>query len=224
MPWKSHIVALMFNIEHECTISGLFTGSKLLHHLLGKRCKKLKHKYQKVVEVRYKFSGQIDERRLSTSDELDESFKDPSSHGSDTQDIDNEELDKYIFSIDSAALAKDMMEAQDLSAGGFADGIGFASMKRNPDSNFCAEFVSSADSVENVSAVKCDSLVPAIRIKRKYTKRKKPGENGEPAGMAKSESKKRRLVEIVAPSKYIFEAARCHGLTFFAQFRKSSIF
>ena len=197
--WKSQISAVVGNEPHDCNVLSLFTNSKLFQRLLcigvgsNELCKL-----------------QMGDGTLAATTESDDhwiaslngrNIGGKSTHSSDTEAMEYEDIDRYLVTVDSAAVAKDMMERRPVN-------ISAAKLTRprRPHGLCYDERNSPSPMYKDHDPDFTVGQKLSLKIKRKYTKRKKPKQNG-PTKVEKegsddgdpSKIQKNRVVKIIDP-------------------------
>ena len=187
--WKNEISSMLVNETHDCNVLSLFTNSKLFQRLLcigvgaNDLCKL-----------------QLGDNALAAATDVDAHWlaslnghTSKSANSSDTEAMEYEDIDRYLVTVDSAAFAKDMME-------------------RRPSSKSTSKLTrprrqhSLTLSEQGVPSPKLKDHDPdftvgqklSLKIKRKYTKRKKTKQNTTDVADA-AKVHKNRVVKIIDP-------------------------
>jgi len=199
--WKSEISAVVVSDGHECNVLSMFTNSKLFQRLLclgvgsSELCK---------LQLGDPALGQAtaaDEHWFASLNGRNVDGKSTSS--SDTEAMEYEDIDRYLVTVDSAAVAKDMMEgrASHNSVSNLADprhprGLSFDEQGPLPSPAYHDPEFTFGQKL-------------SLKIKRKYTKRKKSKQNG-PFRMKDAleddvaKIQKTRVVKIIDPGTNCF--------------------
>jgi len=191
--WKSQISAIVGSEPHECNVLSLFTNSKLFQRLLciGVGANDLCKLQLGDGALSSLTMTDADERWLASLN-----GQNKSTQSSDTEAMEYEDIDRYLVSVDSAAVAKDMMEQRPgkistskLTLSRHLHGLGYddpnspSLMYKDHDPDFTL------------------GQKLSLKIKRKYTKRKKNGLAKAKEGAAGDPLKivKNRVVKIIDP-------------------------
>lgn len=195
--WKSQMSALIVDDSHDCNILSLFTNSKLFQRLLclgvgsNDECK-----------LQFGDDKRFDDQTTATGDHWlallnRQNIGSKSTNSSDTEAMEYEDIDRYLVAVDSAAVAKDMMEGR---------------ASRNSTSQLTHRRRQRSLSYDDQGSPLYrdhgkDFTVGqklSLKIKCKYTKRKKAKQNGPITAKDEmdgdvTKTQKTRVVKIIDP-------------------------
>jgi len=188
--WKSQISAVVGTEPHDCNVLSLFTNSKLFQRLLciGVGANDLCKLQLGDGTLGAPTMTDADDRWLASLN-----GRNKSTHSSDTEAMEYEDIDRYLVTVDSAAVAKDMMQqhpgkisASKLGRPRHPLGLSYddpSLMYKDHDPDFIL------------------GQKLSLKIKRKYTKRKKNGLTKVKEGTDGDAMKiqKNRVVKIIDP-------------------------
>jgi len=198
--WKSQISAVIGHEGHDCNVLSLFTNSKLFQRLLciGVGSNDL-CKLQLGTDGGLAPTSDSDDRWLASLNGRNINSK--STHSSDTEAMEYEDIDRYLVTVDSAAVAKDMMERRPTSNS--------ASKLTRPrrQHGLCYDEQSPSPSYKDHDPDYSVGQKLSLKIKRRYTKRKKMKQNGPSSASDVKEEmdgdgvkiQRNRVVKIIDP-------------------------
>ena len=196
--WKSEISGGIVSDGHECNVLSMFTNSKLFQRLLclgvgtSELCK------LQLGESAVAATTAADDHWLESLNSRN--IGSGSTNSSDTEAMEYEDIDRYLVTVDSAAVAKDMMEGQ--SSRNSASKL---SRPRRPRGLFYDDQTSlPSPAYKDHDPDFTVGQKLSLKIKRKYTKRKKSNQNGplrvkDALENDVSKIQKTRVVKIIDP-------------------------
>ena len=196
--WKHQMSSLVGSESHDCNVLSLFTNSKLFQRLLcigvgaNDLCKLQEGDGSPAA------AATPDDGWLTSLHGRNIGSK--SAHSSDTEAMEYEDIDRYLVTVDSAAVAKDMMERRPL--GGSASKL----IKSRRARGLCYDEQGSPSLMYREHDPDFTvSQKLSLKIKRRYTRQKKLKPNGgasrvkETAEGDEAKSQKTRVVKIIDP-------------------------
>ena len=196
--WKSQISAMLGGEAHDCNVLSMFTNSKLFQRLLciGVSSSEL----CKLQLGDAAIEADVDDRWLASLNGRNVTNK--STHSSDTEAMEYEDIDRYLVTVDSAAVAKDIMEGRPLKKSG-----ALSRSRHQRRFSYCEQDVPSPAFKDHDPDFTVGHKL-SLKIKRKYTKRKKTAKQNGPASendggegdVAKIQ--RTRVVKIIDPGQH----------------------
>lgn len=197
--WKSEILAVVANDGHECNVLSMFTNSKLFQRLLclgvgnSELCKLQLGDHDDL-----NLAASADDHWLASLNRRN--IRSKSTESSDTEAMEYEDIDRYLVTVDSASVAKDMMEGH--ASYNSMSKLTRPKRQRGSSCNEQGSVPSPAYRDHDPDFTVGQKL--SLKIKRKYTKRKKSKQNGpltvkEALGDDATKIQKTRVVKIIDP-------------------------
>ena len=200
--WKREISAVIANDGHECNVLSMFTNSKLFQRLLclgvgtPELCK-LDASLDPTTSDSDHWLSSLNGRNIGRK----------STESSDTEAMEYEDIDRYLVTVDSASVAKDMME-------GHSSRNSASKLMRGPRRQY-GPFYADHGAVPSPGYKDHDPDFTigqklSLKIKRKYTKRKKSAKQNGPFLVNEAldgdvtKSQKTRVVKIIDPGMNCF--------------------
>jgi len=192
--WKAQMSAVVGSESHDCNVLSLFTNSKLFQRLLCIG-----------VDASDLCKLQLGASSVATTTDADDRWlaslngRSTSANSSDTEAMEYEDIDRYLVTVDSAAVAKDMMERRPSSSS-----IAKLTRPRYRRSLSYDERSSPSPAFKEHDPDFRVGQKLSLKIKRRYTKQKKSRQNGpirvkEPSDGDEAKMQRTRVVKIIDP-------------------------
>ena len=189
--------AVVRSEPHDCNVLSLFTNSKLFQRLLcigvgsNELCK------LQLGDGTLASTTEVDERWLASLNGRNIGTK--SANSSDTEAMEYEDIDRYLVTVDSAAVAKDMMERRTSS-----NSVSKLTRPRRQHGMRYEEQSTPSPSYKDRDPDFALGQKLCLKIKRRYTKRKQSRLNGpskvkESSVTDNTAIQKTRVVKIIDP-------------------------